>query len=157
VKAVRPNVTLVTRGSAHATQIARIRSWLFAVTKVISLVRRCGHDCVASSEVRGAKVEETVKKEVTYKWLPVIVEDACTGCGLCVAACGPACLETQNLVAILTRPEDCGSEEHCIRACPEDAIHMAWLPSEGDPSLGTWRSAEQIQAGLCSAPEVISA
>src|SRR5215469_6240610 len=69
---------------------------------------RCGHDCVASSEVRGAKVEETVKNEVMYKWLPVIVEDACTGCGLCVAACGPACLETQNLVAILTRPEDCG-------------------------------------------------
>jgi ferredoxin len=157
VKAVRPNVTLVTRGSAQATQIAGIRSWLFAVTKVISLVLRCGHDCVASSEVRGAKVEETVKKEVTYKWLPVIVEDACTGCGLCVAACGPACLETRKLVAILTRPEDCGSEEHCIRACPEDAIHMAWLPSEGDPSLGTWRSAEQIQAGLCSAPEVISA
>ena len=154
---MRPNVTLVTRGSAQASQIAGIRSWLFAVTKVIPLMLRCGHDCVASSAVRGAKVEKTVKKEVTYKWLPVIVEDACTGCGLCVAACAPACLETQNLVAILTRPEDCGSEEHCIRACPEDAIHMAWLSSEGDPSLGSWRSAEQIRAGLCSAPEVISA
>ena len=74
-----------------------------------------------------------MKKEVMYKWLPVIVEDACTGCGLCVAACGPACLETQNLVAILTRPEDCASEEHCIRACPEDAIHMAWLHSRRRP------------------------
>src|SRR5215469_10308116 len=70
VKAVRPNVTLVTRGSAHATQIAGIRSWLFAVTKVISLVRRCGHDCVASSEVRGAKVEETVKKRSDVQVAP---------------------------------------------------------------------------------------
>ncbi len=98
-----------------------------------------------------------MKEELTYKWLPVIVEDACTGCGLCVAACGPACLETQNLVAILTRPEDCGSEEHCIRACPEDAIHMAWLPSEGDRSLGCWRPAVQIRAGFCSAPDEIPA
>lgn len=91
-----------------------------------------------------------------YKWLPVIVEDACTGCGLCVAACGPACLETRNLVAILTRPEDCGSEEHCIRACPEGAIHMGWLASDGDRSLGSWHSEEQIRAGFCFPPEVIS-
>jgi ferredoxin len=91
--------------------------------------------------------EDSVKEGLTHKWLPVIIEDACTGCGLCVEACGTACLETQNLVAILTRPEDCGSEEHCIRACREDAIHMAWVPSEGDRSLGCWRSAEQIQGG----------
>jgi len=98
-----------------------------------------------------------VHEERTHKWLPVVLEDACTGCGLCVAACGPACLETQNLVAILTRSEDCGSEEHCIRACPEDAIHMAWVPSEGDRSLGCWRSAEQIETGFCSAPDEIPA
>jgi len=99
--------------------------------------------------------EESVKEELQYKWLPVVVEDACIGCGLCVAACGPACLETQNLVATLTRPQDCGSEEHCIRACPEDAIHMTWVPSEGDYSQGCWRTSEQIRAGFCSAPDVI--
>ena len=31
-----------------------------------------------------------MKEELTHKWLPVVVEEACTGCGLCVAACGPA-------------------------------------------------------------------
>jgi Na+-translocating ferredoxin:NAD+ oxidoreductase RNF subunit RnfB len=96
-----------------------------------------------------------VKEKLTHKWLPVVVEEACTGCGLCVAACGPACLETRNMVAILTRPEDCGSEEHCIRACPEDAIHMAWVPSEGDRGLGCWRSEGQIRAGFCSPPEAV--
>jgi|GEM_PF-888943 Na+-translocating ferredoxin:NAD+ oxidoreductase RNF subunit RnfB len=73
------------------------------------------------------------------KWLPVISEDLCTGCGLCVAACGPACLEVSNRIAVLERPADCGSEEHCIAACPEDAIQMDWLPSEGDRNFGVWR------------------
>src|SRR5215469_4376699 len=110
--------------------------------------------------VHGARwrAEKTrMREELTHKWLPLVIEDACTGCGLCVAACGPACLETQNLVAILTRPQDCGSEEHCIAACPEDAIHMAWLPSEGDRSLGCWRSAQQIRAGFISAPDEVPA
>ena len=87
-----------------------------------------------------------------YKWLPVIAEDLCTGCGLCVAACGPACLEVTDQIAILERPAECGSEEHCIAACPEDAIRMAWVLSEGDQSLGCWRSEEQIRAGFCVAP-----
>lgn len=84
--------------------------------------------------------EEIVKQENAFKWLPAIVEELCTGCGLCVAACGPACLETRNQVAVLERPDDCGSEEHCISACPENAIHMAWLPGEGDPLIGLWCS-----------------
>jgi Na+-translocating ferredoxin:NAD+ oxidoreductase RNF subunit RnfB len=84
-------------------------------------------------------VEEIVKQENSFKWLPAIIEEFCTNGGLCVAACGPACLETQNRVTVLERPYDCGSEEHCISACPEDAIHMVWLPSEGDHSIGLWR------------------
>ena len=54
------------------------------------------------------------------------------------------CLETQNRVAVLERPNDCGSEEHCISACPEDAIHMVWLPAEGNHSIGLWRSVAHM-------------
>ena len=90
--------------------------------------------------------EEIVKYENSFKWLPVIVEELCTGCGLCVAACGPACLETQNQVVVVERPNDCGSEEHCVSACPEDAIHMVWLPAEGDPSIGLWRSPSDMKS-----------
>jgi hypothetical protein len=36
------------------------------------------------------------------------------------------------------------SEEHCIKACPEDAIHMEWVPAQGDGSVGCWRSAEEM-------------
>jgi len=76
---------------------------------------------------------------VDSKWIPVVIEELCSGCNLCVAACGPACLELEASVAVLSRPNECGSEEHCIGVCPEDAIHMAWVPMEGDPAIGQWR------------------
>ena len=88
------------------------------------------------------------------KWIPVVIEELCSGCNLCVAACGPACLELEleASVAVLSRPNECGSEEHCIGVCPEDAIHMAWVPMEGDPAIGQWRSAdseERLGPVLC--------
>ena len=76
----------------------------------------------------------------THKWMPVVDEDRCTGCGLCADACGPKCLVMQAELAVLTVPEVCGSEEHCIGLCVDDAIWMAWLPWRGDTSRGKWRS-----------------
>ena len=72
------------------------------------------------------------------KWVPVVAEDQCTGCGLCVEACGPACLEMVDNLPVLTRPDQCGSEEHCIAPCPEDAIRMQWVPMHGDRAVGRW-------------------
>jgi len=77
----------------------------------------------------------------THKWMPVIDEEKCSGCALCVSACGPACLEMSNALAVLTQPEACGSEEHCIGVCADDVIQMAWLPWIGDTSRGKWRVA----------------
>jgi NAD-dependent dihydropyrimidine dehydrogenase PreA subunit len=51
------------------------------------------------------------------KWLPVIDEDLCTGCAACVEACGPKSLEMDGNVAVLARPDTCGSEEHGIAPC----------------------------------------
>src|SRR5512132_1685392 len=70
----------------------------------------------------------------TLKWMPVINEDKCSGCGLCVNACGPACLGMDSGLAVLILPEVCGSEEHCIGVCADDAIQMAWLPWTGNTS-----------------------
>ena len=74
----------------------------------------------------------------THKWMPVIDADRCSGCELCVSACGPACLGMDGVLAVLTLPVACGSEEHCIGVCADDAIRMAWLPWTGDPSRGKW-------------------
>lgn len=72
------------------------------------------------------------------KWMPMIVEERCTGCGLCVEACGPRSLAMADGIAVLAFPDTCGSEEHCISACADDAIQMAWLPFSGDQGVGRW-------------------
>lgn len=72
------------------------------------------------------------------KWMPEILEVLCTGCGLCVEACGPKSLAMCDGVAALSFPDTCGSEQHCISACPEGAIRMAWLPFSGNRAVGKW-------------------
>ena len=76
-----------------------------------------------------------------YKWLPVIDEELCTGCGLCVEACSPKCLSIVYRVAMLMCNTTCGSEGHCSAACPEDAIHMQWIPM-WNMNLGKWTIIE---------------
>ena len=78
---------------------------------------------------------------MAYKWLPVVDTERCTGCGLCVDACGPRSLEMINGLPTLVLPDTCGSEEHCIAVCRDDAIRMAWLPFEGNTSAGEWSDA----------------
>jgi thioredoxin reductase (NADPH) len=56
--------------------------------------------------------------------LPVITADECTGCVACVDACNPQCLDMEGGVAVLARPEACNGDEHCVEACPTDAIRM---------------------------------
>ncbi|MCC7417551.1 MAG: ferredoxin [Acidobacteria bacterium] len=73
--------------------------------------------------------------------MPVVDDARCTGCRLCVDACGPACLEMVAGLAVLVRPDACGSEEHCIDPCRDDAIHMRWVPSTGDRRVGRWTPA----------------
>ena len=73
------------------------------------------------------------------KWLPVIELDACTGCVSCVDECTPGSLEIRDGVAVLTNADTCASDEHCVAACPTDAIMMDWTSAEGDRSTGRWR------------------
>lgn len=79
----------------------------------------------------------------TYKWLPVIDETLCTGCGACVEACGPRSLALIENMAVLLHAHSCGSEEHCIAPCLEEAIHMEWVRLEGDGSRGIWKDAHE--------------
>lgn len=82
--------------------------------------------------------------DVKFKWLPVVDANACTGCNKCVEACGPRSLTIIGGVATLDDPESCGSEEHCIEPCPENAILMAWLPWEGDEARGKWQASNAL-------------
>ena len=75
---------------------------------------------------------------MAHKWVPIIAEERCTGCGLCVEACGPQCLEMTDGLPVLARADICGSEEHCIAPCKEDAMSMSWVRMKGDESVGRW-------------------
>lgn len=88
-----------------------------------------------------------MRKVCYVKWLPVVNKSRCTGCKRCVQACGPNSLEVLNGVAVLARPNTCGSEGHCILACPEDAIHMEWVEMEGDRTRGKWGSGGRAWPG----------
>jgi hypothetical protein len=53
--------------------------------------------------------------------------------------CGAKFLEITEGIAALPRPAACGSEEHCITECRDDAIDMAWVLMEGNQTVGVWR------------------
>jgi Na+-translocating ferredoxin:NAD+ oxidoreductase RNF subunit RnfB len=74
------------------------------------------------------------------KWLPVIDDALCTGCGSCVEACGTRSLQMVNRTAALLRPGVCGSDEHCVVPCEQRAIHMQWVDLDGDKDRGKWRA-----------------
>jgi NAD-dependent dihydropyrimidine dehydrogenase PreA subunit len=73
------------------------------------------------------------------KWLPVIDPENCTGCVACVDVCEPQSLQMVDGIAVLTQPDTCVSDEHCIEACATDAIRMEWIESTGDAALGRWQ------------------
>jgi ferredoxin len=76
---------------------------------------------------------------VKEKWVPAVDASQCTGCSRCVEVCAVKCLEIEQWIAVLPRPDACGSEEHCITECRDDAIRMAWIPMKGNEAVGVWR------------------
>jgi NAD-dependent dihydropyrimidine dehydrogenase PreA subunit len=64
------------------------------------------------------------------RWLPVIQQEQCTGCGLCIEACENHCLELVWDFATLVRPKDCAGDGGCVKACPEKIIQMAWVSAD---------------------------
>lgn len=119
-------------------QCARVRPNA-DVTGYAEQVRLAAQSCpVDAICVLTVRAKESAQQ--LYKWIPVTDGERCTGCGLCVEACGPRCLDIVSGVAVLSRPNTCGSEEHCIAVCQDDAIHMRWVPMDGDRGVGRWKA-----------------
>ena len=55
---------------------------------------------------------------------PVIDEELCTGCEICIDECPNNALEMVDDVAKFVRPDDCDGCESCAEACPSEAITM---------------------------------
>jgi len=63
-----------------------------------------------------------------YKWLPVFSVENCSGCRACTSYCASGSLTIVDALVTFSKPELCLSDEWCVRECPNDGIHMEWLP-----------------------------
>ena len=55
---------------------------------------------------------------------PIVDEELCTGCEICVDECPTNALEMVDDIAVLVRPEDCDGKGECAETCPSEAITM---------------------------------
>ncbi len=55
---------------------------------------------------------------------PVINEEECTGCGLCVDVCEQGVLDLSDDVCTIVDMENCTGCGDCAEECPTEAISM---------------------------------
>jgi NAD-dependent dihydropyrimidine dehydrogenase PreA subunit len=71
--------------------------------------------------------------------LPDIDPDRCTGCGRCIAACGPHVLALERRgwekVLVLLDAQGCTGCHHCAWRCPFEAIAMLYRTSRRESEL----------------------
>ena len=63
------------------------------------------------------------KKEYKMKF-PIIDEEKCVGCGICVDTCPKNVIEIVENVAKAVRVKECDGCDACAESCPNDAIQM---------------------------------
>jgi len=77
-----------------------------------------------------------------------VIEEKCTGCGICFRIGCPAILKSEELdeksrkPLALIDPNQCTGCEVCLQLCPHDAI----------PTRDQIRMAEEKQPASCSTP-----
>ena len=68
-----------------------------------------------------------------------LLESRCTGCGACIAVCDRSAIRRVNALDIAIKCDGCSDRDGppaCVRACPEDALHMAPIPDSRALSRG---------------------
>ena len=75
-----------------------------------------------------------------------IDQSACTGCGLCVAACHEGAIAMVNGKAQLTRSDYCDGLGDCLPACPAGAISFITAPEVSPAAADAVASASAATA-----------
>ena len=99
--------------------------------QVLRAVQGCPVDAIRVTTVEAREI-----RGQSYKWVPVVDEEHCTGCGLCVEACGPCCLEIVDDIAIPVRPDKTIGMSASGRL-------PAWRSSDEQIGIGVPRAMEQ--------------
>ncbi len=53
---------------------------------------------------------------------PIINEDECSACGICVDACAEGVLDLQGDTVVVENEDDCTACSACLEECPMGAI-----------------------------------
>jgi len=76
--------------------------------------------------------------------LPVIREERCTGCGLCVDYCPTDAVEMIDMRPVITHPQDCAYCGVCEEMCSAGAIELVYeiasISNEGEGHDSTDRT-----------------
>ncbi len=96
-----------------------------------------------------ARRECALLPEIRKRWVPLeVLEEKCTGCGICFRIGCPAILKSEELgetthkPLALIDPDQCTGCEVCSQLCPHDAI----------PTRDQMRLAEEHQPADCATP-----
>jgi NAD-dependent dihydropyrimidine dehydrogenase PreA subunit len=70
---------------------------------------------------------EDVEADMDTRYVPVIDQDACIACGLCVALCPGHVVDLQAQNLVLAHPEACTYCGLCEETCPVGAIALPYI------------------------------
>lgn len=76
----------------------------------------------ALGNVRATDPKEASVSKGTAMPRPIINEEECSGCGVCVDACPQAVIELVGDVAEAVNEDECTACETCMEECPMGAI-----------------------------------
>ena len=57
---------------------------------------------------------------------PLVNEEKCVGCGICIEICPLDVLKKENNKAIVKYPDECWHCRACVKDCPKGAITMRY-------------------------------